>query len=225
MENQPIDIDVMICTPGHSLMGSYVTSLLATTKELEKLGITWGFSNQYASHVADAREMTLSGIHNNNLADTRPFSGAVNYKKIFWIDSDIAWTPEDFLKLYNSDKDIIAGAYLLATGISTLQKTLLGEFYTYDELLKMEELVKIGGAGFGFICIKPGVFESLSRPWFQSCPAQINIDDKIFTFNIIGEDLSLCARAAEMGFDIWADPTVKLTHHKMMKLTWEGIQP
>lgn len=225
MENQQINIDVMICTPGHSLMGVYVESLLRTTKELDRLGITWGFSNQYASHVADAREMTLSGGANNNLDNLNPFMGTVKYKKLFWIDSDIAWNPDDFLKLYYSDKDIISGAYLLANGQSTLQKVLLGDFYNYEEVLSMNEPIKIGGAGFGFICIKPGVFESLSRPWFQSASTEVKLGDSTYKFNIIGEDLSLCARAAEVGFEIWADPTVRLTHHKMMKLTWEGIKP
>jgi hypothetical protein len=34
-----------------------------------------------------------------------------------WIDSDIAWEPEDVIKLYNSDKDVISGGiyYLLDT--------------------------------------------------------------------------------------------------------------
>lgn len=226
MENKPIDIDVMICTPGHSLMGVYVECLLRTTKELDRLGISWGFSNQYASHVADAREWTLNGKNENNIKDTRPFGGKINYKKIIWIDSDIAWEPADFLKLYYSDKDILAGAYLLANGYTTIQKELLKDFYTFDEIRNMnQEPFRIGGVGFGFISFKPGIFESLSRPWFQSVPVEVDLDGEPFRFNIIGEDLSLCARAAGVGYEIWADPTVRVTHHKMMKLTWEGIQP
>jgi GT2 family glycosyltransferase len=46
-----------------------------------------------------------------------------------------------------------------------------------------------------------------------------------FTFPIMGEDISWCERVHQAGFDVWLDPSIRLTHHKMMKLTWEGIRP
>lgn len=45
--------------------------------------------------------------------------GSVTYNKIFMIDSDIEWHPNDFMKLYESDKDAIVGAYLMASGDKT----------------------------------------------------------------------------------------------------------
>lgn len=220
-------VNVVICTPGHSMMSSYVESLLATAQELNKRKITWAFSNKYSSHVADAREVTLSGTMQNNIHDSRPFEGNFTYDKLMWIDSDIAWSPDDFIKLYESDKNIISGAYLLASGDVVAYPTLMKSSYTIAEVLKMDEPVKIEGAGFGFICIKQGVFETMSRPWFQSVPITI-VDEKTgkeSTFPIMGEDISFCKRALDAGFDIWFDPKVQVQHHKMMKLTWEGIKP
>ena len=218
-------VNLVILTPGHSLMGSYVESLLKTTQELDRLGITWAFSNEYASHVADARELTLSATYNNNIMDSSPFSGEVQYDKLLWIDSDIAWEPSDVLRLYYSDKDIISGAYLMANGQVMWQKRLLGEFYTYEEVKDLTEPFEIFGSGFGFVCVKRGIFESLSRPWFQSAPGSYGFGDTAINFNIIGEDLSWCSRVMNIGYKIYADPSVKVMHHKMMKLTWEGIQP
>jgi len=215
-------VNLMILTPGHSLMGQYVNSLLATTKILDEAGITWGWSNEYASHVSDAREMTLSGTKTNNILNNIPFEGNIEYDKLLWIDSDIAWKPEDVLRVYNSDKDIISGAYLLATGQVMWQKELLGEFYTYEELLNMEDIVEIGGTGFGFVCVKQGVFESLSRPWFQSASIAIKLNGSDYHFNIIGEDISWSKRVKDVGFKIHGDPQVKVTHHKMTTLGWEG---
>ena len=219
MQQKP-KVNLMIVTPGHSVMGVYLESLLKTTKYLDSLGITWGYSNDYASHVADAREVTLSGTRSNSLTDNRPFQGEVDYDKLLWIDSDIAWEPEDVIKLYESDKDIISGAYQATNGEVMWQKKALGAFYSIPEVLDMKEVTEIEGTGFGFVCIKYGVFESLSRPWFQSVPGTVRIGDEEFTFNIIGEDLSFCARARKVGFKIYADPNVKVTHHKMQKLTW-----
>lgn len=218
-------INLILATPGHSLMGSYVRSLLDTITFLSQKGISATWVNGYASHVADAREVTLSNTPQNSLEESRPLNGEVTYDKIMWIDSDIAWKPEDVLKLYESDKDIITGAYLLANGQSTSHPTKLGQALTYQEIVNMFEPTKLWAAGMGFMCVKQGVFESLSRPWFQSAPVEVSVDDKTYKFNIIGEDMSFCERAANAGFETWLDPTVRVTHHKTMKLTWEGIQP
>jgi hypothetical protein len=86
----------------------------------------------------------------------------------------------------------------------------------------MTEPVKIEGCGFGFLAVKSGVFENMTRPWFQA--AMATTDDGI-TFPIMGEDISWCKRVTDAGHEIWFDPSVKVTHHKMMKLTWEGPKP
>ena len=215
-------VNVVIATPGHSMMASYVQSLLALTDRLNREKITWAWSSQYSSMVSDAREMTLNGDNQNDIHEQRPFKGQITYDKILWIDSDITFTPDDAIKLIKSDKDIVSGAYLLATGEVTAYPKLLGLGYTYDAVKKMTELTQIAGCGFGFIAVKSGVFESLTRPWFQA--AWIKTDDGI-EFPMMGEDLSWCKRVTDNGYEIWFDPTVKVTHHKMMKLTWEGPQP
>lgn len=218
-------VNLIIATPGHSMMSVYVKSLLAALEELSRRGISWAFSSEYSSHVADAREITLSGSLQNEIAEQRPFSGRVTYDKILWIDSDIAFTPEDVVKAYESPYDIVSGAYLLASGECVVYKELFGQGYSFDEVKNMTEPVKVFGAGMGFMAVKSGVFESLSRPWFQSPTATKVIDGKEFSFAIMGEDLSFCHRANEAGFEVWFDPSIKLQHHKMMKLTWEGIKP
>jgi GT2 family glycosyltransferase len=144
--------------------------------------------------------------------------------KILWIDSDIIWKPEDVIKLYKSDKDIIAGAYYLHTGEVAAYPKFLGPGYTIEEVKSMDEVVEIDGTGFGFLCVKSGVFESLSRPWFQQSAVNVNFEnqDKPTRLPIMGEDMSWCHRVKQAGFKIWFDPKVKVTHHKMIKLTWEG---
>lgn len=218
-------VNLIIATPGHSLMGDYVRSLLDTMATLSSMGISAMWTNSYSSHVADAREITISGTYSNSLTESRPLEGRFTYDKIMWIDSDIAWKPEDVVKLYKSDKDIIVGAYLLSDGNAAVHERHLGPGYKYEEVLSMFEPVKIWAAGMGFMCVKQGVFESLSRPWFQSVETKVNFDGKEHTFNIIGEDMSFCQRASNAGFEIWFDPTVRVTHHKTYKLTWEGLKP
>jgi hypothetical protein len=217
-------VNLIIATPGHSLMSDYVKSLLVTTQELNRRNISWVFTNLYSSHVADAREVTLSGTFQNEVDNSSPLSGNITYDKIMWIDSDIAWTPDDIIKLYESDKDIISGAYLLASGEVVAYKKMFGPGYNYQEVMDMTEPVQIDATGFGFICVKQGVFEKLTRPWFQSVDGTLTIEGQERIMPIMGEDMSWCKRVKDEGYEIWFDPTVKVTHHKTIKLTWNGMQ-
>jgi hypothetical protein len=219
-------INLMICTPGHSMIADYVKSILAAGQALNSEGISWGFATGYSSHVGDAREVTLSGTMINQIDNSIPFEGQITYDKLLWIDSDIMFTPDDVFKLYHSDKDIITGAYIIGNGEVTVYPEEGKKGFSISEILEMDkEPVKVSGAGFGFICVKSGVFEKLSRPWFQSTEAEAELNGKMIKFQIMGEDISWCKRVRNLGYDIWFDPTVKLIHQKTMKLTWEGIRP
>lgn len=222
MEKQHINI--VIATPGHSVGAYYVKSLFNSFAYFAERNIKWAWVNDVSSNVADARELTIAGTRINNLEQTEPLQGTITYDKIMWIDSDISWEPDDIIKLYESDKDIITGGYLLASGEVTVYPKILQRGMLYDEFLKQKEPFQVEGAGFGFVCIKNGVFEKMPRPWFQSAPMTHTQNGKTFNFNILGEDLSWFIRARELGFEVWVDPSVKVTHHKTMRLTWEGPQ-
>jgi GT2 family glycosyltransferase len=214
-------INVIIATPGHSVMSAYVHSLFKLLDTLSEKGLTWAWSSQYSSHVGDAREMTLNGDAENSYTEQRPFKGQITYDKILWIDSDITFNPEDAIKLIESDKDIISGAYLLGSGEVTIYPKMLGPGYRYEEVKEMTEPIQVDGCGFGFIAVKSGVFESLTRPWFQAAAIQTEDGSNL---PLMGEDLSWCKRVKDQGFEIWFDPSVKVTHNKMMKLTWDGVR-
>ena len=102
---------VLIATPGRSFHAEYVKSLIETTRELNKRGITYGFLNKYSSFAPSARELTATDSNVHNWHTRTIGGGKYTYRKIFWIDSDIEWTPEQFMKIYDSDLDIISGLY------------------------------------------------------------------------------------------------------------------
>lgn len=225
METQVPHVNIVICTPGLNFTQHYMRSLLETLPVLGKAGLSFSFANEFCSHVSDARETTLNGSKDgNNFSDSRPFKGQLTYDKLMWIDSDIGWSPADFMSLYGADEDIISGAYLLGNGAVAAHKLENRNAYTLDEVKELKEKVKIASAGFGFMAVKKGVFESLSRPWFQSAQAEVTLGNgQQHSFNIMGEDVSWCVRAKEAGFDVWLDPNVKLIHQKQYLLTWEGL--
>jgi hypothetical protein len=221
MEKQHVNL--IIATPGHSVQAGYLRSLLATISKLSEEKITWGYSIEYSSHVAVAREVTLNGSGQMNINITEPFNGNFTYDKILWIDSDITFTPEDVIKAYRSEFDMVTGAYLLSNGEVMAYQEALGRPFTIDEVNAFEEPVKLMGSGMGFFCVKSGVFESMERPWFRAVDVETSEKGKFV--QITGEDLSFCQRAIQNGYELWLDPTIKLIHNKNMRLTWDGPMP
>lgn len=214
--------NVVIATPGHSLIGNYVKSLLLTIEELNKLGITWIWSNKYASHVTDARDITIGGDDPQEAFDSRPFKGLLTYDKIFWIDSDIAWKVDDFIRLYESEKEIVSGCYLLANGQVVAYKENMGNAYHYTEIKNRSDLIEVQATGFGFIAIKQGIFEKLERPWFRSAHIPMTNPQTLqpHLFSVVGEDFSFCLHAQRLGYKIWLDTSVKVLHQKTVTLDW-----
>ena len=92
--------NVVIATPGFSMDAEYVKALMATCERLVDEGISFTFLSEYSSFVPHAREATAMGGRELRYDKKQIAGGRFTYDKIFWIDSDIVWTPEDFLKLY-----------------------------------------------------------------------------------------------------------------------------
>jgi hypothetical protein len=213
--------DILIATPGKSLEAGYVKSLMDTTQELAIRGISYKWLNSYSSLVHNAREITITGDDNLNPNDSGPLHDSVTYGKVFWIDSDITWKPEDFIKLYESEHDIIAGAYLLHNGeTSTVHTKQYPSGIPKDVLSRMKAVSEAEAIGFGFVAVKSGVFEKIERPWFGLLPQAIQNSKGQQLILSLGEDISWCIKAKHSGFNIYFDPLVKVGHIKSKELSW-----
>ena len=213
--------DVLIATPGSNLSNEYVRSLTATIADLNQRNISWLWLNQASSLVGNAREMTTGGDRILDIDDASPLHGACTYSKIFWIDSDIAWSVDDFVKLYESEHDIVSGAYLLADGTtSTIHTAKWPAGVPKTEIVKFQALVAVDLVGFGFVAVKYGVFERLERPWFGHLSNPVQNSQGQTLYVTVGEDISWCMKAKSAGFDIYFDPTVLVTHMKTQPVEW-----
>lgn len=206
---------VAIATPGRNLHAEYVRSLVETTQWLNSKEMTYTFLNVYSSFVPSARELTAIDEVSHNWQTREVGAGKFTYDYIFWIDSDISWAVEDFEKLLLAEQDIISGLYQTAPN-----GTVAVNYPDNDgrptkvnkvEFIMFDEPVKVGGVGFGFVRMKQGVFENITRPWFNI--KKITWPENGFPTNV-GEDYSFCYNAQQSGYDIWVDPTVKVNHHK-----------
>jgi hypothetical protein len=105
--------NVVIATPGRMFHSEYVQSLVKTLEALTAEGLTYTFLNKYSSFVPTARELTAIDRWDHNYDSNEIAEGKFTYDKLFWIDSDVEWDPEDFLALYKSELEIVSGLYAI----------------------------------------------------------------------------------------------------------------
>lgn len=207
--------DVLIATPGSSYKAAYVDSLVATTRVLNEYGISYHLLNKSGSFIPSTREQVASDSYGHDWSTNEIAGGKYSYKKIFWIDSDIEWEPDDFMRIYDSEMDIVSGVYMTHPN-GTVAVNLTDpegrptKVNKSDFLLRWDP-VEVGGVGFGFVAMKHGVFESMKRPWFKI--REVYWEENGFPVNM-GEDYSWCEGAKEAGYKIWVDSLVKVKHHK-----------
>lgn len=130
---------------------------------------------------------------------------------VMWFDSDMIFNPDTMERLiaHMEDKDIVSGLYFRRSGKYTpvMYKTLdLHE----DGAIIVEDYIdypkdgpfKVAGIGFGCVLMKTSVLVDMAATY-----------GTWFTPNgRVGEDLSFCLRASELGYDIWVDPSIKCGH-------------
>lgn len=210
--------NVLIATPGALMHAAYTKCLLETGEWLSSQGLTYKWLNKAGSLVSTTRELTALDSYDPDWGARQVGRGEYTYDKIFWIDSDIEWTLENFKKIYESDLDIVGGLYQthpngrVAVAFFDLQDSSLPTTVSEADFIMLEpEPQECYGIGFGFVAMKSGVFESCDRPWFLM--ERVRWPHLDFDLNV-GEDYSFCVNARRNGYKIFVDPTVKLRHHK-----------
>lgn len=123
---------------------------------------------------------------------------------LLFIDSDMAWQPEDVSALVAVGKDIVGGLYLLAVfeqegDVIRLMGNIPGEPF------------QCAAIGTGFLLINRHVIETMLAPEF--------VRENGLPFDPLKEgwgsdDISFCLRAKKAGFQVWCHPEVKLGHVK-----------
>jgi hypothetical protein len=197
----------------------YVKSLISTITYLKDVGISYLFLNEYSSAVSTAREATAMGSKFLDAFNQSPVRGEVTYDKFFWIDSDISWTIADFMNMYSSDKDIVSGIYIDQFGTPMFAiDTPAGQEISAYKIITEQEYREISSAGFGFICVKQGVFENIKRPWFETHFSKIHGSNGEEFLVPLAEDFSWCRKAQEAGYKIFLDPRVQVAHHKKVMI-------
>ncbi|MCC7575002.1 hypothetical protein KO361_05400 [Candidatus Woesearchaeota archaeon] len=217
-------LTVVFCLPGNNFSGQFLDRWSELLLHCVNKGIRFYVSRQESCNIYYVRNMCLGGnvLRGEN---QKPFNEELDYDYLMWIDSDSVFTPQQFDKLLEHDKDIVSGVYMMSNGIEyATVKEWDEEFFKkngYFTFLKPEdckdlkegELLDVAYTGFGFILIKKGVFESLTYPWFRQ--EKFVIGDFV---DYSMEDVSFCMTIRKKGYKIWVDPSIRVGHEKKVIL-------
>jgi len=146
------------------------------------------------------------------------------------IDADMSWQAEDVVKLLLHDKDIVCGAY--RQKIPEVRWNFCLEPSAHGETIceVASGLVRISGAGAGFMLVKREAIERMiaaaPETRFVHTGNETPLDawdlfGPVGTINgtFYGEDIAFCNRWRHLGGEIWLDPSVQLGHHGITAYT------
>ena len=101
--------------------------------------------------------------------------------------------------LLSREKDIIGAPY------NFRQLPLKSTATPLTDITPTDTLYKCKAVGTGFLLIKLSVFDVIPEPWFRFARSS---DWEL----VQGEDAFFCEVAQKAGFDVWVDPSVKVSH-------------
>lgn len=198
---------VMLAMPVHrDLPTDTVISLLKTIAMLEARGMQYETHLQVGSSIIEAARSKcahsfLSGPH----------------QTIFWLDSDMRWEPDDFLRLLalSTKLPVIGALYPVK------EETTKPFRFCFDAArFEADEFgcFPVKGMGLGFVAMQRRVLEQLSekarRVRFPDIPEPIphlfrcDIEGEHFR----GEDIALFSDIRDLGYPVKIDPTIMLGH-------------
>ena len=215
----------LIVTPSHDgkFFFNYVNSLLNFQNTAMQLGMP-------VQYLLIQGESLITRARNNCVAN---FLENKDWTHLFWVDSDIGFTPEAALRLLQSDYDIAAGVYPLKREDWPTQglpqemtyEQFLANFQRYtvnarksegqeslDIVIQEDGFIEMSEAPTGFMVIKRNVFERIMQhyPELQYVPDSVGIEDKGLHYRF---------------FDVMVDPKTKryLSEDYGFCRLWEGM--
>ena len=200
-------VKVMLAMPAHrDIPAQTVKSLLETQEALALHGIPASVQIQSGgSLVHHAR--TKAAWHFINSDSTH----------LFWVDSDIAWSAKDFLRLlaFGTKLECVSAVYPTRAEPIRFFVVGTGERFETNEY----GCIPIKGCGLGFTVVQRGVIERLA----ERAPRLVypDVDDgpipRVFRCDekdgwARGEDIAFFDDVMGLGIQPWLDPAISLGH-------------
>lgn len=203
---------VIFCTP--SLSGpvkAYVESLEASLPLIEAAGWEHGYAQQIACPYISAARANMTRAAMDALMN-------VEKAVIVYLDSDVAWQPEDLLKLIETEGDVVAGTYRCKIDDEQYMGTIASDGLGRPEV-RADGCIKAMLVPAGFLKLTLGAIDKFMVDYPELCYGPMyhlaidlfnhGVRDRIWW----GEDYSFSRRWRDKGGDIWIVPNLNIDHH------------
>lgn len=221
---------LVIGLPGSSFSHHF---LLAWTKTLHHLWETGKYDIVIApgqsSYVSFARMKTL-GLDVLRGKEQKPFNGS-EYDVFVTLDSDIVFTPEQFVELVESTKThpVVAGLYMMAdckhfAAVKEWNAVHYVEHGTFEFLspetvntIKAHTQTKympVSYAGMGFFAARKEVLDALKYPFFHTDLVDFKAPDGREISEMCSEDVAFCKNIQAAGYNVYVNLGLRVGHLK-----------
>lgn len=201
-------MNVFLAMPMHrDLPAETARSLLETVVTLTRIGIPFTMEWQVgSSRVTAARSKAVHQFLKTEC------------NRLFWLDSDMSWKPDDFLRLLalSSRLECVGGIYVPKRDPPQFQ------FNPGDPShVESNEFgcLSIHGMGLGFTVVHRSLIETLAAnalkvifPDIEGPAARVFREDIDEQGRDRGEDMAFFADVRDLGFKVWLDPSIVLGH-------------
>lgn len=196
-------INVLIATP--CLDGKVDAWFVNSLYESTKLGLQ---NNIMFQPIFLANESILPMARNEllNLAYQQ------KYNHLVFIDDDEEWNPEVLIEIVKSPKDVVA-VPVVNKGDKKIEYNVYGVNKTPDP---NDGYLKIDRCGTGFLKLSQKViidlWESNPECEFRGRKLKYICEYNILNDSFYGEDIVLCEKIKELGYQIWLNPKHTVSH-------------
>lgn len=127
-----------------------------------------------------------------------------NFTHMLWLDSDMIFTEDLLDDLMYSGKPFVTGVAhsRRPPHVSCIFKEIWPGIDRWEGHEYPSEAFKIAGCGFACVLIKTEIVKAVYEANGTA----------FFPMRELGEDLAFCKRATDLGYEIWAEPSVWLGH-------------
>jgi hypothetical protein len=210
---------LFIGTPVYGgLCTDYTLSMLNSVPRLEQAGfqVEWKVL-EGCCYVHTAR---------NKLVKQFLVSGC---DEMVFLDSDLGWDAEQFVKLCKRQKDIVGGAAPFRSGAGGFPVHPMVDEERRPIVDSETGLVRVDVLPTAIMKIKRKVFLDLAKTGHAPLRKEFNQDGKerdrflsFFDFEVdeenhleFGEDVTFCRKWTSLRGEIWVDPDMTIRHHGM----------
>lgn len=216
---------VIIATPFYELKGfsPYISSIVHTVKMLTQLGIEhefWELSGD--SYVHRARNTICT-----------KFLEDPDATDLFFLDSDMQWNPDAFVKMLMLPEEVVGGSYPVKnnwaqwTSVAVFQEEENGKRHPIGRFLgDGSALIQAEMLSAGFLRLKRTALEKFRDHYPDArykepfADPEYSDRDYIAFFEAIredgllwGEDMMFSRRLKQMGMPLWIYPNVEMGHY------------